>query len=301
MSSEELLVMTVASHETSALKRFRHSVVRSGLQLHIVGLGETWRDLCHAKVTLLGRALHAHRHDVDKIVLFADAYDVLFNGDAATLLAKFRRFRTRILFSAETACEPIRFQPQYPPASGYRYLNSGLFMGYAPDLYRLVSHSTCPPNVTNDQVHYAQMYLDQRLRFGIQLDHKAQLFQSMHLASGHVQLGFQGRRPLLRNALHDTNPLAVHFNSYLMKHCVAALANYFPDAWNPVDGCVRCTDDTVDLERVQVLYQTDCRTGPPPSLIPANPCDDRLTTIPRWFWAFSLTDRRRFWTSFSAN
>ena len=102
----DLLVMTVASEENSLLSRFRRSVQVNGLTLEVVGLGETWKQTGYAKVTLLGKALEKYKDDVDKIILFCDAHDVLIDGPAEQLLAKFRRFNARIVFSAETNCWP---------------------------------------------------------------------------------------------------------------------------------------------------------------------------------------------------
>ena len=98
--------MTVASEENSLLSRFRRSVQVNGLTLEVVGLGETWKQTGYAKVTLLGKALEKYKDDVDKIILFCDAHDVLIDGPAEQLLAKFRRFNARIVFAAETNCWP---------------------------------------------------------------------------------------------------------------------------------------------------------------------------------------------------
>ena len=101
----DLLVMTVASEENSLLSRFRRSVQVNGLTLEVFGLGETWQGLGY-KVTRLAMALEKYKDDVDKIILFSDAHDVLIDGPAEQFLAKFRRFNARIVFAAETNCWP---------------------------------------------------------------------------------------------------------------------------------------------------------------------------------------------------
>lgn len=58
------------------------------------------------KVLLLKEELEKHKDDKDKIIVFTDAYDVLFNGDAEQILARFREFDARVLFSAEGFCWP---------------------------------------------------------------------------------------------------------------------------------------------------------------------------------------------------
>ena len=101
-----LLVLTVASKETSAFKRFRRSAEINGLPLKVLGMGQEWIGLGDAKVAQLGHELEKYKNDSEKIILFADAYDVLFTGPAEVLLEKFRKFNTRILFSAEKNCYP---------------------------------------------------------------------------------------------------------------------------------------------------------------------------------------------------
>ena len=101
----DLLVMTMVSGEDGRLSRFQRSVQVNGLTLEVFGLGETWQGLGY-KVTRLAMALEKYKDDVDKIILFSDAHDVLIDGPAEQFLAKFRRFNARIVFSAETNCWP---------------------------------------------------------------------------------------------------------------------------------------------------------------------------------------------------
>ena len=91
--------MTMVSGEDGRLSRFQRSVQVNGLTLEVFGLGETWQGLGY-KVTRLAMALEKYKDDVDKIILFSDVHDVLINGPAEQLVAKFRRFNARILFSA---------------------------------------------------------------------------------------------------------------------------------------------------------------------------------------------------------
>lgn len=45
----------------------------------------------------------------------------------------------------------------------YRYLNSGLFMGFAPDIWKLINIDDIRDS-DDDQLYYTRLYLDKRIR-----------------------------------------------------------------------------------------------------------------------------------------
>ena len=59
-----------------------------------------------------------------------------------------------------------------------RYLNSGLFIGFAPELYQIVQNASFP--IYNDQKYFTEVYLDEKMRtnFKIGLDHRCEIFQN---------------------------------------------------------------------------------------------------------------------------
>ena len=66
--------------------------------------------------------------------------------------------------------------------SGKRFLNSGGFIGYAKDIYEIVTHHEIQ-NHEDDQLYYTKLYLDQAFReqHKFKLDHKSLIFQVIHL------------------------------------------------------------------------------------------------------------------------
>ncbi len=58
------------------------------------------------KVLMLRKELELHKDDPEKIVMFTDAYDVLFNADQEKILEQFLQFNARVVFSAEGFCWP---------------------------------------------------------------------------------------------------------------------------------------------------------------------------------------------------
>ena len=101
----DLLVYTAASRETSAFKRFQRSAKINGIHPKVLGMDLVWNGLTE-KAALLKRELEQYRNDYKKIVLFTDAYDVVYNGGADQILTKFKQLNTKVLFSAEKNCWP---------------------------------------------------------------------------------------------------------------------------------------------------------------------------------------------------
>lgn len=159
-----------------------------------MGLGQEWKggDVKRKpgggfKVNLFKQALEPYKDDQDKIIVFTDAYDVIFLSDLRHIVEKFKTTGARILFSAEGFCWPREdLADQYPEVpKGKRYLNSGLYMGYASDLYKLLNYKTIQDD-DDDQLFFTEAYLDTNLRdkLGFKLDHTNEIFQNLNGAVG---------------------------------------------------------------------------------------------------------------------
>ncbi len=87
------------------------------------------------------------------------------------------------------------FSFRYPEVErGKRFLNSGLFMGYAPEIYKILTSADIA-NDDDDQRFYTKVYLDEKKReeLKIKLDHRAELFQNLNGALTDVELRFIGK------------------------------------------------------------------------------------------------------------
>lgn len=115
------------------------------------------------------------------------SYDVIFLSDLTEIIDKFKNTNARVLFSAEGACWPDRsLASKYPSVTrGKRFLNSGGFIGYASDIYAILTYAPIK-NKDDDQLFYTLAYLDEKLRehHKIKLDHKSVIFQNLYLAVG---------------------------------------------------------------------------------------------------------------------
>lgn len=83
---------------------------------------------------------------------------------------------------------------RYPEVErGKRFLNSGLFMGYAPELYHILNSGEIA-NDDDDQLFYTKVFLDEKKRqeLNIKLDHRSEIFQNLNGAVSDVELRFIG-------------------------------------------------------------------------------------------------------------
>lgn len=67
------------------------------------------------KINLLKTALEKYKNEQDKVVLFTDAYDVIFLGQLSEIVRRFKATGARVLFGSEPYCWPnVELAPQYP-------------------------------------------------------------------------------------------------------------------------------------------------------------------------------------------
>ncbi|KAK0132169.1 Procollagen-lysine,2-oxoglutarate 5-dioxygenase 3 [Merluccius polli] len=251
-----LLVITAATEETDGYKRFMRTAREFNYTVKVLGLGEEWKggDVANTvgggqKVRWLKKELLKHADQQNLVVLFVDSYDVIFASGPLELLHRFRRLGHRVVFSAEGFCWPDqRLASKYPPVHvGKRYLNSGGFMGYAPDLSSIVQQWRNKDN-DDDQLFYTKIYLDQNLRskYNMTLDHRSRIFQNLNGAIDEVVLKFEKARVRVRNVAYDTLPVVIHGNGPT-KLQLNYLGNYVPTAWTHEHGCGVCDNDLLYL------------------------------------------------------
>uniref|UniRef100_A0AAZ3QHZ0 PLOD1-3-like GT domain-containing protein n=1 Tax=Oncorhynchus tshawytscha TaxID=74940 RepID=A0AAZ3QHZ0_ONCTS len=221
-SGENLLVITVATEDTDGFTRFMRTSKEFNYTVKVLGLGEQWKggDVARTvgggqKVRWLKTELLKHSAKKDMVIMFVDSYDVILASGPEELLWKFSRLGHRLVFSAEGFCWPDqKLAPKYPPVhTGKRYLNSGGFIGYAPELSEIVQQWKLKDN-DDDQLFYTKIYLDkvQRTKYNMTLDHRSRIFQNLNGAIEEVVLKFEKARVRARNVAYDTLPVIIHGN-----------------------------------------------------------------------------------------
>ncbi|XP_067383244.1 procollagen-lysine,2-oxoglutarate 5-dioxygenase 1 isoform X2 [Channa argus] len=248
---EKLLVLTVATKETDGFTRFMRSAKYFNYSVKVLGRGEKWRggDYMSApgggqKVRLLKAALEEMK-DEEKIILFIDSYDVVFASGPKELLKKFQQAKHQVVFSSESLIWPDRHLEDKHPhfREGNRFLGSGGFIGYLPNIKDMVSAWTGKDN-ESDQLFFTKIYIDpeKRKSINITLDNKCRLFQNLHGALDEVVLKFEDGRVRARNVLYDTLPVIIHGNGPT-KLQINYLGNYIPTMWTFETGCTVCQEN----------------------------------------------------------
>ncbi|XP_023047756.1 procollagen-lysine,2-oxoglutarate 5-dioxygenase 1 [Piliocolobus tephrosceles] len=276
---DNLLVLTVATKETEGFRRFKRSAQFFNYKIQALGLGEDWNVEKGTsagggqKVRLLKKALEKHADKEDLVILFTDSYDVLFASGPRELLKKFRQARSQVVFSAEELIYPDRrLEAKYPVVSdGKRFLGSGGFIGYAPNLSKLVAEWEGQDS-DSDQLFYTKIFLDpeKREQINITLDHRCRIFQNLDGALGpQGPLGCPGAEPCLswgpgtdevvlkfemghvraRNLAYDTLPVLIHGNGPT-KLQLNYLGNYIPRFWTFETGCTVCDEGLRSLKGI---------------------------------------------------
>ncbi|XP_066297450.1 procollagen-lysine,2-oxoglutarate 5-dioxygenase 1-like isoform X3 [Branchiostoma lanceolatum] len=257
-SQEErkFVTFTVATDETDGFKRFMRSADRYNIQVQVLGMHQEWLggDVQNTigggqKVLLLKEALKKYKDEKDLVIMFSDSYDVIITADKKEILRKFDDFNARVVFGAEGFCWPDRtLADLYPEVRlGKPYLNSGGFIGYASELYQIVSHTSIQ-NQHDDQLYYTRIFLNPELRekFKMKLDHTSEIFQNMNGAGADLTLKFEDDKTRLRNRVYNTEPCIIHGNGP-QKLVLNAIGNYVADSWS-FEGCHSCKENTFSLK-----------------------------------------------------
>ncbi|XP_070766124.1 procollagen-lysine,2-oxoglutarate 5-dioxygenase 1 [Enoplosus armatus] len=256
---EKLIVVTVATKETDGFRRFLRSAKHFNYTVKVLGGGQKWKggDYMSApgggqKVRLLKEALEEMKNE-DKIILFIDSYDVVFASGPKELLRKFQQARHKVVFSSESLIWPNRhLEDKHPHVrEGNRFLGSGGFIGYLPNVREMVADWTGEDD-DSDQLFFTKIYIDpaKRKSINITLDSKCRLFQNLHGALDDVVLKFEDGRVRARNVLYDTLPVAVHGNGPT-KLQINYLGNYIPNTWTFEAGCMVCHEELRPLSALK--------------------------------------------------
>ena len=187
----KLHVVTYASHPgiDDRFCRCLESVLQNGISLKVLGWGQKWKGLPQKLEAALSYAKSQPKEDV---MLFVDAYDVLFMGGANDILNIYLQMGSpKLLFGAECGCWPLTRSclTRYPRSpTRYRYLNSGTWIARIESAVNLLKELMVRAGkgeaayIANDQRLASDAYVSGRM--GIKIDHYAQLFQSMHATAG---------------------------------------------------------------------------------------------------------------------
>lgn len=229
----KLHAVTYASHHgrDDRFCRSVESAIRHNYELVILGWQLQWKGLSQKL-----EAAHTYASSIpeDDLLLFTDAFDVLYTAESTRIVDVFLQRNYTILFAAECGCWPhVMDDPKvcvsgYPKSpTPYRYLNSGTWIGYAKyakvmlaDVMREAGNNF---GNANDQKLVADMFIAGK--HGISLDYQCEVFQSMHRTdppplprcNPYTDLELSPEKRW-RNKRTNTYPAIFHFNGGGKEH-----------------------------------------------------------------------------------
>ena len=196
--------------------------------LHVIGTQEGFDS--HGLVDKL-RALRrfARKWPGDTILAFVDAYDVIINNEPAALETAFLSSGKRVLLASENGCctdkqTALRYgttcHPNWPFATDRKWLNSGVIVGYAKDIRRLLRMAW-----KEYRAHPAvyRAHTDQQLlcflvsdgstlwsRASVGIDHRSEMALTTYKTEIQQVLGFDSIGRMVFS--NRTTPAIIHFN-----------------------------------------------------------------------------------------
>ncbi|CDR33002.1 glycosyltransferase domain-containing protein [Criblamydia sequanensis] len=210
VSADESLplhICTVASRPKPGLQQLLLSAEKFGLKVEVLGMGLPYKKngqkLSYMKMYL------ENIPDTD-LVLFVDAYDVIFLANENVIKDKFYSFNSPFVISAETNCFPFQeLASAYPESPTlFKYLNSGTYMGYAGYIKFLLNEFIIEED-KSDQGQLTKLFL--RREHEITLDYYSELFMTLHGIRGN-QIKLEKDPKLVHCLLTGSTPSIIHGN-----------------------------------------------------------------------------------------
>ena len=116
------------------------------------------------------------------VILFTDAYDVLYNDDLTSITERYLSFRKTVVFAAEENCWPDNsLAPEFEKIeceykTKFQYLNSGLFIGVVSEIKKMLNDEDFSvENNGDDQLYYQNLFLSGK--YDVCLDYEGYIFQ----------------------------------------------------------------------------------------------------------------------------
>jgi hypothetical protein len=131
--------ITIATRPSRILDKIREKIIKNNETIIVLGEKENriigWENKQNfgLKLSLVKQFLDSNEMLPNNIVLFTDAYDVIYCGNQKEIVEKYLSFHTPIVFGSEKYCnpDPHREKQYLKKDSEFPFLNSGLYIGRA--------------------------------------------------------------------------------------------------------------------------------------------------------------------------
>jgi hypothetical protein len=175
-------VITAGTDRKKCMKLY-DSASLCGVNVKNIMEGHEWTggDMTYpgggVKINAVKKYLDTLDMSTNPIILFTDAYDVMFLDDMDAILSKFFAFKCNLLFAAEKNIWPNPALAPLFTEAFYPYLNSGCYIGYGETLKKFFNKNIL--DTQDDQEYCQERYLLEQLGsdYTVLLDSNASLFQ----------------------------------------------------------------------------------------------------------------------------
>ena len=219
----KLHYITVATKPHPVLNNIQNKVNQNGETIHILGqeegrnIGWNANGNFGLKLKLVQDFLKRKDIQESDLILFTDAYDVIYCGDFQTIIERYHMFDKPIIFGAETTCSPDpNMKPHYEFINTtFPFLNSGLYIGKVNAL-RSCLESYEYRDQHDDQLFWTYIFLKNKQH--IQLDYQNELFLNTYgidiedITLSKQGIYYKGKNPLF---LHVNGPDKSELNRFL--------------------------------------------------------------------------------------
>ena len=188
--------------------------------------------------------------------MFVDAEHSIIVGSPIEIVDIFEKLGSDIVFTADRHAWPDNsLALQYPEvhSSLPPYLSAMAFVGKKESICSLFTAEPEAFNVESldaMQLALTNLYLKKEIRdkYGMKLDHKNILFQSMYDSASELTVKYLGSHSFLLNTEFDTTPKVVVANGANVE--LNRLSDYVPDGWSQSAGCQSCQEERKSLADV---------------------------------------------------
>lgn len=225
MESNYIVLCVSTDINNEGYIKFLHSCGKNNIAVKTLGLHEKWKGGNMEagpggghKINLLKEELSKMSDvDLNKLIIFTDSYDVIFESGVKEIVNKFDTMRNDrdnvVIFSCEKECWPNKEKERFFKKTeyGYNYLNSGGFIGKGNVILKLLEQEIY--NNHDDQEYYTDIYiksLNSKDNVNIILDNECNIFQTLNNALEDIYYNKYSKR--LLNKRSQTTPCIIHAN-----------------------------------------------------------------------------------------
>jgi predicted O-methyltransferase YrrM len=202
-------ICTVASHKTRGLEQLLDSCKRFNVPIKILGLGLPFRGLSD-KLLYVKKFLKDLPDD--DVIMFVDAYDVLFMKTKEEILKQFLSMKVPFVIAVEAYCFPLKSRVNdFPPSPTpfFKFINSGTYIGYVKSLKEIFNEMKDIKPSDDDQARFMLHYFDNREKYTF--DYYCKLFMPLPRVSIH-HLEIDQKNFTVKCNLTNTFPCIIHGN-----------------------------------------------------------------------------------------